>query len=146
LAALTLAPLILTTLALLDGSLIHQVQHPKIMLGVLQVSFRHNAVATARRIPAQLQIFLEQLLRRSANPNVGTIAVEHVVPVERNAASGMVAHAPAATVASTTIAAAAAGAMVAATHAFHVHSVAVLLSRCGAAWGVLGPPSPGSRG
>ena len=114
---------------LLSGSLIHQVQNPEIMLSVLEIAFGHHPIAAAGGVPAQLQILLKQLLGRAADAQIRTIAVENVVSVERDPAPGVMAHATAATTAATTSSATAARAMVAATHAFHVHSVAVVLSR-----------------
>ena len=105
------------------------------MLSVLKIALGHHPITAARRVPPQLQIFLKQLLGRAADPDIGAIAVEYVVPVERNTPTRMVAHTPAttATAAATASSATAARALVAATHAFHVHSAAVVLSRCGAA-------------
>jgi hypothetical protein len=88
------------SLALLRGGLSHQVQHTKVMLGVLKIAFRHDAVAATRGITAELQIFLKQLLRGAANPNVRSIAVEDVVPIHRNAATLVVTHTAAAATAS----------------------------------------------
>ena len=66
------------------------------MLGVLKIAFRHHTVATARRIAAELQVFLEQLLRRATNAHVRAAAVEYMVAVERDAAARVVAHSTAA--------------------------------------------------
>ncbi len=118
-------------LTLLRDRLVHQVENTKIVLGVLEVTFRHHPVATARRVPAELQVFLEQLLRRAADPDVRTVAVENVIAVEWDSAALVMAHSAAATAAVST--ATPARAMVAATHAFHVHTGAVVLSRYGAA-------------
>jgi hypothetical protein len=123
------------SLALLRGGLVHQVEHTEIVFRILQVALSHHAVAAARRVAAQLQVFLEQLLRGPANANVRTAAVEDVVAVEWDAAASIMAHSAAATSAAsaTTSTATSARAVIAATHAFHVHTVAVVLSRCGAA-------------
>ena len=59
------------------------------MLGVLELALRHHAVAGARLVAPQLQIFLEQLLRRSPDPQIGTGTVEHMVPIERNVSAVM---------------------------------------------------------
>ena len=128
-----LAAALVASLTLLRRGLIHQVQHAKIVFGVLQVAFRHDAVAAACGIAAKLQIFLEQLLRHAANTDVRAIAVEYVVAVQRDPARHVVSHPAATTASATTSAATPARAMVAATHAFHVHTVAVVLSRCVAA-------------
>ncbi len=86
-----LAPL-LAPLALLSGRLIHQIQDAEIMLGVLEIAFRHDPVAAAGRVAAKLQIFLKQLLRGATDTQIGSIAVEDMVTVERNAASRMEAN------------------------------------------------------
>ncbi|CAP55861.1 conserved hypothetical protein [Gluconacetobacter diazotrophicus PA1 5] len=83
------------------------------MLGMLEIGFRHDAIARSAGITAKLKIFFEQLLGRPANTQVGTIAVEHMVPVERDLAV-LLAY---------TAAIAAARAMVSAPHAFHVHKL-----------------------
>ena len=88
------------TLALLRGGLIHQVQHTKVMLGVLKIAFRHDAIAAARGIAAKLQVFFKQLLGGAANPNVRSVAVEDVVPIHRNAATLVVTDTAAAATAS----------------------------------------------
>ena len=116
------------SLTLLRGSLVHQVQDPEVVLGVLEIPLGHHAITAARRIAAQLQIFLKELLGCAADPDIRAIAIENMIPIERDAAPGMVAYSAPATSTATT----AARAMVAATHAFHVHTVAVVLSRCGA--------------
>ena len=97
------------------------------MLRVLEVALRHHTVATAGRVAAKLEVLLEQLLRGPTDAKVGAVAVEYVVAIERNtaaAAATVVAHATAA--AATT---AATRSMTAATHTFHVHTVAVTPSR-----------------
>ncbi len=133
LRTLALRPLALLALSLLGRRLVHQVQDPKIVLGVLQIPFRHDPVAAAGRVAAKLQIFLKQLLSRAAHPQIRAVAVENMVSVERDATPGVVAHRATTTTATAATSATTAGAMVAATHAFHVHTVAVVLSRYGAA-------------
>jgi hypothetical protein len=128
-----IAAALASPLALLRGGLVHQVQNPEIVFGVLQVAFRHHSVATAGRVAAELQVFLEQLLRGAANADVRTAAVEDMVPVKRDTARHVMAYSAATSAATATPAATSARAMVAATHAFHVHTGAVVLSRCVAA-------------
>ncbi len=101
--------------------LVHGVQDTEIVLRVLEVALRHHPVATAGRVAAELEIFLEQLLSRPADPKIGAVAVEYVVAVERD---------PAAMVTNAASAASAARPVVSSTHAFHVHSNAVALSCC----------------
>ena len=64
--------------------LVHGVEDAEIVLGVLEVAFRHHAVAAAGRVAAELEVFLEQLLGGAADAQVRSIAVEDVVSVERN--------------------------------------------------------------
>jgi hypothetical protein len=106
-AATLMAVHLARTLTLLRGGLVHQVQNAKVVLGVLKVTLGHHAVATARRVASQLQVFLEQLLRGTAHPDVRAIAVEDVVPIKWDAAPGVVAHSAAATTATTSAATAA---------------------------------------
>src|SRR6185312_11664245 len=119
---LALAALLLVLLR----CLVHRIQYAEIVFGVLKVAFRHDTVAAAGRIPAKLQIFLEELLRRPADPHIGTVAVEDVISIERRSAT--------------------ARAVVAATHALHVHTGVVVLSRCGQTGGVLGRLACAPRG
>ncbi len=83
---------LLAPLALLSDRLIHQIQDAEIMLGMLEIAFRHDPVAAAGRVAAKLQIFLKQLLRGATDTQIGSIAVEDMVTVERNAASRMEAN------------------------------------------------------
>jgi hypothetical protein len=116
----------------LGNRLVHQVEDAEVVLGMLEITLRHHAVATTGRVAAQLKVFLEQLLGGAADPYVRPIAVEDMVPIEWNPAARVMAH-TAATATAATPATTTAGAMIAASHAFHVHIVAVVLSRCGAA-------------
>jgi hypothetical protein len=127
LSALVAIHLPRTLSALLRGGLVHQVQNAEIMLGILEIAFRHHPVAAARRIATQLQVFLEQLLGGAANADIRSTTVEHVVAIERDTATRVVANCTAATAA--TSAATSARAVIAATQAFQVHPVAVVLSR-----------------
>ena len=98
-------------LRLVDG-----VDDAEVVLGVLEIALGHHAVTAAGRVAAELEIFLEQLLGRAADAQVGTVAVEDVVAVEGDVAALV----PGGTAATAT--AATAAAVVPATHAFHVHS------------------------
>jgi hypothetical protein len=108
--------LMLALLRLVDG-----VDDAEIMLGVLEVTFRHHTVATAGRVAAQLQVFLEQLLRRATDTQIRTVTVENMVTVERNIAA-LVPRWTAAT------AAASPAAIVPPAHALDIHSCSQLLS------------------
>ena len=132
LAILVMAPLpSLLALSALDlvllGSLIHRVQDAEIVFGVLEVAFCRHPVTAAGRVAPELKILLEQLLGGATDPQIGPVAVENVVAVERYVAARVMAHTPTAAAAPTS---AATRTMVAATHAFHVHSAAVALSSC----------------
>jgi hypothetical protein len=100
------------------------------MFRVLEVALRHHAVTGAGRIAAELQILFEQLLRRAADADIGAIAVEYMVAVERNSAGMMPYPSAAATATSPAATASTAGTMTTTTHTFHVHAVAVTLSIC----------------
>lgn len=71
--------------------LVHGVQDAEIMLRMLEIAFRLHPVPAAGRVAAELEILLEQLLRGAAQPDIRTIAVEHMVPIQRNTATGVVA-------------------------------------------------------
>ena len=117
--------------------LVHRVQDAEVMFRVLEKRFRHHPVAAAGRVAAELQIFLEKLLGGAANADFGSVAVEDVVAIERNSAARMMADR---TARSASTAATTARAMVAATHALHVHTVAVVLSHWRWACGRVGRP------
>ena len=107
--------------------LVHRVQDTEVMFRVLEERFRRHPVATAGRVAAELEVFFEKLLGGAADADFGPVAVEDVVAIERDSAARMMADGPAR---SATAATATARAMVAATHALHVHTVAVVLSHC----------------
>ena len=123
LAVLAVALDRLLTLALLGG-LGNGIQNTKVMLGVLEVALGHDAVAGAGRIPAKLQIFLEKLLGGAPYAQVGPVAVEDMVAIERDLTVVVAYRAPAATATAATTA----RTMVAASHAFHVHQSVTALS------------------
>jgi hypothetical protein len=116
----------------LGDRLIHQVEDAEVVLGMLEIALRHHAVAATRRVTAQLQVLFEQLLGGAADPYVRPIAVEDVISIEWNPTARVMAY-TAATATAATPATTTARTVVAASHAFHVHTVAVVLSRCGAA-------------
>jgi hypothetical protein len=96
--------------------LVDRVQNAKIMFGILEIAFCHHPVARAGRIPPQLQVFLEQLLRSAANPQIRAAAVKDMVPVQRDVAAIL----PGASAAATAAATAPVGTS---AHAFHVHPI-----------------------
>jgi hypothetical protein len=121
--------------------LVYSVQDAEVMFRMLEERFRRHSVTATGGVAAELQVFLEKLLGRAAYADFGTVAVENVVTIERNSPARMVADGAARSSTATTTA----GAMVAATHALHVHIVAVELSHCRWTWGVGRPiwASPG---
>ena len=112
----------LSTLILL-GSLRYRIENAKIMLGMLEVAFRHDPIPRAGRIASELQVFLEELLRGAAHAQIRAVAVEDMVAIERNLTVVVTNW-----VSTTTAAATAAWTMVAASHAFHVHQSVAALS------------------
>jgi hypothetical protein len=111
------------------GRLRHRVQDAKIMFGILEIALRHHPVAAAGSIAAKLQVFLEKLLRRATNAQIGTHAVEHMIAVQRNL-TALLADLTATAAASTTAATASAttAPVVASAHTFHIHASAIALS------------------
>src|SRR5208283_3777278 len=117
LAVAVRAPIVWLTallLVLLRG-LVHRIENAEIVLGVLEIALRHHAVARSGRVPPEVQIFLEQLLRCAAHAHVRTVAVQDVVAVERDVAAVMAYPA-------TTSAAPTAAAMLTSAHTFHGHA------------------------
>jgi len=135
-ALLTLAALLTALRLALLCRLVHGIENTEIVLRMLEVAFRHYPVAAAGRIAAELQILFKQLLGSPADAHVWTTAVEDMIAVQGNIAAGMMADRSASTAATP----ASTWTVIATTHAFHIHSVAVVLSRCGqpaSRWGVL---------
>ena len=90
------------------------------MLRMLEIAFRHHAVARAGRVAAKLEVLLEQLLGGAANADIRAVAVEDMVAVQGlmpATTAGLAKTAAAATTTATTAMAMAA----AAAHPFHVH-------------------------
>jgi hypothetical protein len=112
--------------------LVHGVQDAEVMFRMLEERFRRYPVTATGRVAPKLQIFLEKLLGSAADADFGPIAIENVVAIKRNSAARMMADGTARSSTATTTA----RAMVAATHALHVHTVAVELSHCRWTWGV----------
>jgi hypothetical protein len=119
-------------LALLLG-LVHGVQDTEVMFRMLEERLRRHSVATAGRVAPKLQVLLEKLLGGSADADFRPVAVENVVAIERNRTARMMADGAARSSATTT-----ARAMVAATHALHVHTVASCFPIVGGPMGVSG--------
>ncbi len=139
---LATALVVLRALALLLR-LVHGVQDAKVMFRMLEERFCCHPVATAGRIAAELEVFFEELLGGAADADLRPVAVENVVAIKRNSAARMMTDRTARSPTTATTA----GTMVAATHALHVHTVAVVLSYCRRAYGGVGHPiwaSPGS--
>jgi len=115
------ASLAMTLLLLLLSRLVHRIQNTEVVFGVLKKPFGLHPVAAAGRVPAKLEVFLEELLRGTADADIGAVAVKDVVAVKRNA-TGLMANSSATSTAAT------ARSVVAATHTFHVHAYDVALS------------------
>jgi hypothetical protein len=112
----------LLLLLMLRRSLVHRTDDAEVVLGVLEITFAHHAVARAGRVAAELKIFFEELLRRATNTKVGAVAVEDMVAVQRDAvgaAGTLVTHATAISAAPATVGAV--STMAATTHTFDVH-------------------------
>ena len=115
-----------TRAALLLDRLVHRVDDAEVVFGMLKIAFRHHPVAAAGRIAAELEVFLEQLLRGAAHPDIRPAAIEHMVAVQRDVAAALMTDRSGA--ASARVAAGTAP-MLASTHAFHVvHLSSVALS------------------
>jgi hypothetical protein len=57
--------------------------HPIIVIGILPVGLGQNAIAGGRRLAGQRLILVEHLVRVTANPDVGTAAIENLVSIGR---------------------------------------------------------------
>ena len=90
---------------------LHGAQDAEIVLRVLIVALRHDAVTAAGRVATELQIPLEELLRRTPQTQVGPLAVENMVAVERHIAALVTDDRPTP---------AASAAVVAPAHALHI--------------------------
>jgi hypothetical protein len=51
--------LLAAALLILLRRLIHRIQDAEVVLGVLEIAFRHHAIAAAGRITSELQVFFE---------------------------------------------------------------------------------------
>jgi hypothetical protein len=107
------------------------------MLGMLVIGLASHPVAVRGRIAGHLRVFLEQLLGGAAHPHLRPGTVEHMVAVEGNAVL-LVAKS-----ATSTATAAAVRAMVATTHALHVHIVSSILNVVDGWQPQSGPKVPG---
>jgi hypothetical protein len=124
-------------------SLIHGIQNTEVMFRVLEVGFCRNPVSTTGRVAAELEVFLEELLGGTANADFRPIAVEDVVPIERNVSARVM---PDRAARSTAITATTARAMVTATHAFHVHMLPSCFPIIGGPMGMSGALMERPRG
>ncbi len=57
--------------------------HPIIVIGILPVGLGQNAVTGGRRLSGQRLIFVENLMRVAANPDVGATAIENLISIGR---------------------------------------------------------------
>ena len=60
-------------------SLSISINDPEIMLGMLEIVFRGDAVAGCLCVSGQGQIFLQHLMGVAANPHLGSVAVEGLI-------------------------------------------------------------------
>lgn len=79
---LRLIPALLILLMLHRG-LVHGVQDAEVMLGMLEIAFRHHAIPAAGRIAPKLEVFFEKLLRRAAQPQIRAVRIKYMVAVQR---------------------------------------------------------------
>ena len=57
--------------------------HPIIVIGILPVGLGQNAITGGRRLSGQRLIFVENLVRVAANPDVGATAIENLISIGR---------------------------------------------------------------
>jgi len=57
--------------------------HPIIVIGILPVGLGQNAITGGRRLSGQRLVFVENLVRVAANPDVGAAAIENLVSISR---------------------------------------------------------------
>jgi len=79
LAFLALAP----TLVVARHQAAHGLDQAKIMVGVLPVGFRHDAVARGRRFTCQGLVLVEHLVGVAAHPDIRPAAIENLVSIGR---------------------------------------------------------------
>src|SRR5262249_51204092 len=78
-AALAVAP----TLVVALHEAAHALDHAEVMVGVLPVGLRHDAVARSGRFPGQRLVLVEHLMGVTAHPHVRTARVENLVSIGR---------------------------------------------------------------
>src|SRR5580693_2811546 len=61
----------------------HRLDHAEIVIGVLPVGLRQDAVARRRRLAGQRLVLVEHLVGVAADPDVGSAAVEELVAIGR---------------------------------------------------------------
>ncbi len=57
--------------------------HPIIVIGILPIGLGQNAITGGRRLSGQRLIFVENLVRVAANPDVGATAIENLISIGR---------------------------------------------------------------
>lgn len=57
--------------------------HPIIVIGILPVGLGQNAITGGRCLSGQRLIFVENLVRVAANPDVGAAAIENLISISR---------------------------------------------------------------
>ena len=59
----------------------HRLDHPIVVIGILPIGLGQDAIARGRRFAGQCLVFVEDLMRVAAHPDVGTAAVEDLVSI-----------------------------------------------------------------
>jgi hypothetical protein len=77
--ACSLAPTLIV--ALTEAT--HALDHAEIVIGILPIGFRQDAVARSRRLARQCLVFVEHLMGIAAHADVGTAAIEDLVAIGR---------------------------------------------------------------
>jgi hypothetical protein len=78
-----LAGAIAPTLVVALAETAHRLDHAEVVIGVLPIGFGHDPIARRRRLAGQRLVLVEHLVRVAADPDIGTAAVEDLVPVGR---------------------------------------------------------------
>jgi hypothetical protein len=90
------------------------------MFGVLEIALGSHPITAAGRVATELEVFLEELLGRAANPHIRAARIKDMVPVER-----LVAGLPETTATSTSAAMA-----MATAHPLYVHPLSRFVRSC----------------
>src|SRR5215813_9139207 len=75
----TVAPTLVVALA----EAAHALDHAEVVIGILPIRLRQDAVARSRRLARQCLVFVEHLMGIAAHADVGTAAIEYLVAIGR---------------------------------------------------------------